>query len=238
MKLSGSLKKIPSSVIISRTDSVGDVVLALPMAAALKKKFPDMKIAMMGRIYTKPVIDSSVYIDAFINVDDFMKNEPRINNKSFDCIIQVLDVAEETKRSKKLKIPIRIGIANRLYHWLNSNVLVFLSRSRSLLNEAQLDMQMLQPFGIKKNFSLTELSRLYGMQNLVPLSSKFLSLLDAKKCNIILHPKSRGNGREWSAENFISLINSLDTSLYRIFISGVESEKKTCRLFLTVLEIK
>ena len=210
---------------ISRTDSVGDMVLAMPVAAVLKKNFPDIKIGMMGRLYTKPVIDACKYIDAFINVDDFMKGAVSINGKPVECIVPLLDEKAEAKQAKKLKVPIRVGIANRWYHWVNCNVLVALSRSRSSLHEAQLNLKMLKPFGIKHEYSLKEIGELYGMENFKLLPDKFYSLIDPDKFNVILHPKSRGNGREWPLDNFVKLIETLDPSKYKIFISGVESER-------------
>ncbi len=43
------MKKLPVNIIISRTDSIGDVVLTLPVAAVLKKYFPEIKIGFMGK---------------------------------------------------------------------------------------------------------------------------------------------------------------------------------------------
>ena len=45
------------TIAISRTDSIGDVVLTLPVCVWLKKKFPDIKIIFFGSTYTKPVIE-------------------------------------------------------------------------------------------------------------------------------------------------------------------------------------
>ena len=35
-------------IILSRTDSIGDVVLTLPMAAALKQSFPGCTVVFLG----------------------------------------------------------------------------------------------------------------------------------------------------------------------------------------------
>ncbi|RYG01290.1 MAG: glycosyl transferase family 9, partial [Chitinophagaceae bacterium] len=43
---------IPENIIISRTDSIGDVVLTLPMAKIIKQQFPDCRIAFLGKEYT------------------------------------------------------------------------------------------------------------------------------------------------------------------------------------------
>ena len=67
--------KIPENVLISRIDSIGDVVLALPVAGELKKNFPGIKIGLVGALYTKPVIEACEHIDTFIDVSDFIEIE-------------------------------------------------------------------------------------------------------------------------------------------------------------------
>jgi len=62
------LKKI----IISRTDSIGDVILTLPVAGVLKKHFPDSLIYFIGRQYTRPVIEACEHVDEFIDGDEIV----------------------------------------------------------------------------------------------------------------------------------------------------------------------
>ncbi len=121
-------KKVPASIIISRTDSIGDVVLTLPVATALKKYFPGIKIGFMGKAYTRPVIEACENVDAFIDVDDFLNKIITVCGEKPAAIIHVFPVAKIAARAKKLKIPVRIGTTNRVFHWLTCNRLVKLSR--------------------------------------------------------------------------------------------------------------
>jgi heptosyltransferase III len=54
-------------IIISRTDSIGDVVLTLPMAGILKNSFPGCTIIFLGREYTRPVVELCRYVDEFVS---------------------------------------------------------------------------------------------------------------------------------------------------------------------------
>jgi len=225
-KLQKQLKTIPKSIIISRTDSIGDVVLTLPVATVLKKHFPEMKIGFMGKSYTQPVIEACKSVDQFIDVNNFMNGTVTISGEKPEAILHVLPVAAIAFRAKKLKIPLRIGTTNRIYHWLTCNKLVKLSRKNSNLHEAQLNLKLLEPFGITRDFSLCEIGQSFAMKNIQPLSEKFAAFVQKDKYNLILHPKSQGNAREWGLDNFIRLINLLDTEKYKIFISGVEKERK------------
>ena len=57
-------------ILISRTDSIGDVVLTLLMAGIIKQFLPQSKIIFLGRNYTKDVIDLCEHVDEFVSFDD------------------------------------------------------------------------------------------------------------------------------------------------------------------------
>ncbi len=219
-------KKIPANIIISRTDSIGDVVLTLPVAAVLKKYFPGIKIGFMGKEYTRAVIEACENVDCFIDADDFLNKNISVCGEKPEAIIHVFPVAKIASKAKQLKIPIRIGTTNRVYHWLTCNRLVRLSRKNSTSHEAQLNLKLLKPLGIIHTFSAEEIGNSFGLTRIKPLDEKFASLIDGSKYNLILHPKSQGNGREWGLDNFIQLIKLLDKEKYKIFISGVAKERE------------
>jgi len=99
-----------------------------------------------------------------------------------------------------------------------------LSRKRSSLHEAQLNLKLIMGITEEGHISLDEVSELYGLKNTEPLEDKFHQLIDKNKFNLILHPKSKGSAREWGVDNFIRLIDILPEEEYRIFISGTEEE--------------
>ena len=224
--------RIPKNIIISRTDSIGDTILTLPVAAVLKKHFPDIFIGFMGTPYTKSIIEACSNIDVFIDKEEFMAQPITLAGDKPECIVHVLPRPEIARRAKELKIPNRIGTTNRLYHWLTCNKLVKLTRSRSNLHEAQLNLKLLKPFGIKHNFSLHEIESLFALNNLTPLPARFVSLLEPDKFKLIIHPKSRGSGREWDLNHYVSLIEMLDPQKFQIFVSGTPAEKQVIELLL------
>lgn len=215
----------PKNILISRTDSIGDVVLTLPMAAVLKKHFPDSVIGFIGTAYTKAIIESCKHIDFFVDVNDFLNQRITLAGEPPQAIVHVLPRPELAKRAKELRIPWRIGTASRWFHWLNCNKWVKLSRNRSPLHEAQLNLKLLKPFGISDAFSLQEIANLTDMSRLPMLPPRYSALLQADKFKIILHPKSQGNAREWPMGHYDALIQLLDTDKFQIIISGGPNEK-------------
>lgn len=219
----------PRTFIISRTDAIGDVVLTLPVAGVLRSLFPDARILFLGRSYTGEVIKCSEHIDGFLNWDEWSALPEADAVKAMaatgaDCIIHVFPQRDIARIARKARISERIGTTNRIYHWLYCNVRVPLSRKNSPYHEAQLNLRLLAPLGAKQLYTLEEVAGFYGLTRLPPLPDAVKSLLAKDRFNLILHPKSRGNGREWGLENFHQLIGLLPQDRYKLFITGTTSE--------------
>jgi ADP-heptose:LPS heptosyltransferase len=208
---------IPSSIIISRTDNLGDVMLTLPLCGYIKKIAPETKIYFLGKSYTKPLIDASKFVDEFVFFDEEKTVLPHA-----ECIVHVFPSKVVSKLSKAQKIPLRVGTSHRLYHWKYCNKLVGLSRRKSPLHESQLNILLFQmAFGIKEIVPLEEIKKLYGFKKTNEGSiQKFLS---REKKNIILHPKSKGSAREWPINSYFNLAKKLGEN-YNILVTGTEVE--------------
>lgn len=221
-------------ILISRTDSIGDVVLTLPMAGIIKRFLPKSRIVFLGRNYTKDVIGLSEHVDEFVSYDEILKLSAAGQLNAFkgiraSHIIHVFPVKEIAQLAKQAGIPNRIGTTNRLWHWFTCNVKVKLSRKNSDLHEAQLNTRLLEPLGIKQLFSLTDLADAYGFTKIPRLETPFEALLEPGKKQVILHPKSKGSAREWGLDNFSKLIAELDKTKYSIYISGTAQEGELVR---------
>jgi len=217
------------NIIISRTDSIGDVVLTLPVAGVLKELFGDCKIFFIAKSYTKPVVDSCEHIDRFLDWDKLKELDPKaqtekIKSVEADAILHIFPSKEIARLAKKARIPYRIGTTGRLYHYLTCNKLIPLSRRRSDLHEAQLNLKLIEPIGAKKTYSLEKIPDYYGFSQTEPLNREFNQLISKDKFNLILHPKSKGSAREWGLKNFARLIEILPKEKFKIFISGTKEE--------------
>ncbi len=216
-------------ILISRTDSIGDVVLTLPMAGIIKQFLPQSKLIFLGRNYTKDVIALSEHVNEFVSYDDVLKLNSLDKVEAFKKlkathIIHVFPVKEIAHLAKKSGIKNRIGTTNRLWHWFTCNIKISLSRKNSDLHEAQLNTKLLTPLGITKEFSIEELVSAYGFTKVPTLEKTHLDLIDKTKTTIILHPKSKGSAREWGLDNFSNLITQLDKTKHQVFISGTAQE--------------
>lgn len=222
------MPKLPDnfSVILSRTDSIGDVVLTLPMAGYIKKHFPKCKIIFLGRNYTRDVVALSEHVDEFLSWDE-IKDLPakEIQTKlKADVIVHVFPVKEIAQAAKKAGIALRVGTTNRLFHWGTCNHKVKLSRRHSALHEAQLNFKLLEFLNIETDINLEEIKNYYGFSKAETLNEEWKKLINKNTTNVILHPKSKGSAREWGLENFSDLIDALPKDKFTVYISGTKEE--------------
>ena len=213
----------PKRIIISRTDNIGDVMLTLPMAGVLKEYFPECTIYFIGKTYTKALIETCIHIDQFIDREAVIDDE-YLTHINADVIINVFPDKAIAKAAMKAKVTLRIGTSHRLFHWLYCNKKVNFSRKNSNLHEAQLNLKLLEPLGIIKDFQLSELSNYSGFEKVPVLPNRLKNLLRQEKFNIIFHPKSKGSAREWPMEYYFQLAKSLPSEKYSIFITGTQKE--------------
>lgn len=224
----------PKHIVISRTDSIGDVCLTLPLAGLLKKKFPDCKISFLGNTYTKPVIETSAFVDeiwewAIIQQMNKQDQIAFLSSKNIDTLIHVFPRKEIAQLAKKAGIKNRIGTSHRFFHLFTCNHRPSFTRKNSDLHESQLNVKLLSPFGIEEIPTLTSLQNLAGFSHIKSHTNLFIEKLKSEKCNVLLHPKSQGSAREWAIQNFMELAQKLDAEKYEVFFTGTEKEGQLFR---------
>ncbi len=216
-------------IVISRTDSIGDVVLTLPMAGEIKKHFPATKIVFLGNTYTRAVIECCEHVDevwewAQLNALSETEQVNWLKQQMVNLFIHVFPNKVIARLAKKAGIPHRVGTSHRAYHWMTCNHRPNFTRKNSDLHEAQLNMKLLAPMGIEPLLHMHELTVLAGFTKLPTLPLKFEELLSSQKKNVILHCKSKGSAVEWGVEKFIQLAQQLNADFYEVFFTGTEAE--------------
>ena len=214
-------------IMISRTDSIGDVLLTLPICSWLKEKHLKSSILFLGNTYTRPIVDLYSSVDSFVNWDDFSSLSKKEKLKKWkeldiDVIIHVFPNKKIAQLAKKAKTKIRVGTSHRLYHLWTCNKRVSFTRKKSDLHESQLNHELLRPLGLKEIPSL----------NTIIKTTKFLSTPKVSLPNelstltnvTVLHPKSKGSALEWPIERYFELASILAKQGSIIVFTGTKSE--------------
>ena len=218
-------------IIVSRIDSIGDVMLTLPFCAWLKECYPQATLVFLARGYTIPVVSCFKPVDEILDWD-LIVNLPIAEKTGLlkaDCIVHLFPNKDVAALSKKAKIPYRIGTSHRIFHFLTCNYKVNFSRKNSSLHEAQLNLELARPFGLKRIPSLESIIAI-GTHFSLPIkpTPKALKNIDLSNA-IVLHPKSQGSAIEWPIEKYHALSEQLIQSGKTVLITGTEKEGEMIR---------
>lgn len=214
-------------VVISRTDSIGDVMLTLPICAWIKENFSDVTLIFLGKGYTRPVAEAYKYIDVFEDWANYL-NVPKTDTvQQFralhaDAIIHVFPDKEIASLAKKTRVPIRVGTSHRSYHLLTCSHRVNFSRKRSVLHEAQLNHELLRPFGLNEIPTLEEIAA--KTSAFQPKMEELPTPYQTMRGYTILHPKSQGSAKEWPIAKYMQLAQELADLGQQVIFTGTESE--------------
>jgi len=223
--------KEPKNILISRTDSIGDVVLTLPICFWLKTQFPNCKIIFLGNTYTQPVLECYPYIDEILEwkkvaAIPFSEQIELIQALHIDTCIHVFPRKAIAHLMKKAKVETRIGTSHRFFHLFTCNERVKFTRFNSDLHEAQLNFELLRPLGLERIPMLKEIEEMYdGFKAKYQKIPAFLM----RGHKIVIHPKSNGSAVEWPIEKYMALAKKLAKEGRYVYFTGTEEEGKTFR---------
>ncbi len=228
MKISNLTDK---RIVISRTDSIGDVMLTLPLCVWIKTNYPTATILFLGKGYTKAVVECFDQVDDFIDWKSFENQSKaekiaRLRALNADAIIHVFPNKEIAALAKKIHIPVRVGTSHRSFHLLSCTNCIRFTRKRSGLHESQLNHELLRPFGLSELPTLEKVSASTSHFHAPKVDlPKFLSsALQNDGKSIILHPKSQGSAREWPMEKYAELTRLLTQQNFTVFFTGTQAE--------------
>jgi ADP-heptose:LPS heptosyltransferase len=227
--------ELPNKIIISRTDSIGDVLLTIPLCFWIKKKFPKTKIVFLCKNYTIPVLNQVSVIDEIVPIDGLF-DQSRLDQISFfkkinaDWIIHVFPNKKIASLAKKAKIKNRVGTSHRLFHFFNCNKKVAFTRKKSSLHESQLNFHLLRPLGLTEIPSFKEINNSQNSikKPVAELPDALLEFINERQF-VVLHPKSQGSALEWPVDNYIKLSNKLVEKNTAVVFTGTSNEGEQFR---------
>jgi heptosyltransferase III len=224
--------------VISRTDSIGDVMLTLPMAGWLKTVYPKCTVVFLGRNYTRDVISACVHVDRFLSYDELAlmprhKAVERLREIRARYFFHVFPVKPIAFLALRARAKYRVGTRSRWYHWFTCNRLLNLHRRNSALHESQLNLSMLRVFDAFAMPSRETIHSLYGFDRIPSLPHAVQMMLDPDRKKVILHPASKGSAPEWGLGNYARLIAMLTAEKWQVIVGGTAGDREKLSSWLT-----
>jgi heptosyltransferase-3 len=204
---------------------LGDVISALPIAGLLKRHFPGALVTFIGTSYTKPLVEACAHVDRFLEKDAVLRQPDLLTSLDAQVAINPFPDQQLAKLVWQARIPVRIGNLRRPKSLFYCNRFVNYSRFHSSEHMVFINLKSLAPLGIPTKPSITEMKSLMGLKPLAVQEPWIESLLRSNRLNLVLHPKSGGEGREWPVQHYLSLAKFLPADQVRIFVTGTAKER-------------
>jgi ADP-heptose:LPS heptosyltransferase len=209
-----------SRIIVSRTDSIGDVALTLPLCLWLKSHVPEATLVYLCKSYTKDFVQCFEPVDEILLLEDLENSDQNTRNALLQCdlILHVFPNKKIASWAKHAGIPHRIGTSHRWFHWLNCNIRVSFTRKKSPLHEAQLNFNLLKPLGLETIPKFEEIKSLKD-HFIIPTEPDFFP-----PGYVILHPLSQGSAINYPLIHYVALAEMLAKRGKQVLITGTAKE--------------
>ncbi|MFC1510735.1 lipopolysaccharide heptosyltransferase II [Candidatus Omnitrophota bacterium] len=208
--------KIYKNILVVRTDRIGDVILTSPSLKVLRRTYPEARITVLMRPFTKELLVDNPYIDEIL-LDDrehnpdgffgFWRLVSLIREKNFDLAINY-----HTKKRTNLLcflagISERIGYKDKKFGFLLTKQIKD-ERHLGLKHEAQYCLDLLQHIGVtdfdcELHVSVTREAKEW--MDRVCVENK----IDADQTLIALHPGASDPAKRWPVQRFAELMEGL-----------------------------
>ncbi len=211
------------NVLFVRTDGVGDLILTLTSATALKQQRPDIRLSYLVSRYAAPVLEHHPDVDEIL-CDPGVENRStrrQLLGQGFDVVVFFKPYRDWFWSAYLAGIRRRIGTGYRWYSFLLSDR-VYEHRSRFDKHESEYNLNLLKPLGVTA--SHPKPPKLYLTPFEIGQADEIL--IGLTRPRVIVHP---GNiyARNWTSERYFSLARELRTLGFSVILTGSEQEGKT-----------
>lgn len=216
-------------LLVSRTDRLGDLVLALPFVETLKVRYPDCQIDVMASLYASPILENNNHIDGIVRVQNdqlagsrhYMKElEQKIIRANYKAVVVLFPERRISRLLYRADVPVRIGTAGRFHSVFFTHRLLH-SRKVNKKHESEYNLDFLKYF--REGPTITK-PTVYPTTKELDNAIRILADAGVKLPFVVLHPGSGGSAERWSMRDFMKLSAILEQGGYRVVMTGSETE--------------
>jgi len=216
-------------ILISRTDRLGDLILALPFAETIKARYPECRVDIMASLYASPIVENNSNIDGIVRVlnkqlggDRLYKRDllQKTRQANYRVVVVLYPGRHISQLFYKANIPIRIGTAGR-FHSVFFNHHLFHSRKSNRKHECEYNFDFLKFF---REGPTINRPTVYPREKEFQNARRILEKSGVEGKFVVLHPGSGGSAERWPIERFIELHYALEQEGVQVVISGSEPE--------------
>ncbi|MBX7044129.1 MAG: glycosyltransferase family 9 protein [Ignavibacteria bacterium] len=225
-------EEVLKTVVIARTDNIGDVILTLPLVHETGLAYPDARIIFLVRtgmyelLKHSPLRFETTEVDTPLSLQEIKR---KISPLNADAVIIARPEYSLAKAFRSTGTPVRAGTAYRWYSYMFTHR-VKEHRKFAEKHESEYNLGLLRAITGEENVhSLPERLLGYTVEEAKNFLHKEVSLgITPGTEYIVIHCGSRGSARDISSEQFRSLAGKLSMKYpgMKLIYTGTVHEKE------------
>lgn len=216
-------------LLVSRTDRLGDLVLALPLVETLKARYPECRVDVMASLYASPILENNPVIGGIVRVqnDQLVSSrhyrndlEQRIKRAGYKVAVVLYPERHISRLLYRTGLPVRIGTAGRFHSVFFTHRLLH-SRKANKKHESEYNLDFLAYFRDGETVRRPEVR---PTEKELRNARRILDDSGIDRPFIVVHPGSGGSAERWPMERFVQLYDLLNRGGHSVVITGSEAE--------------
>jgi ADP-heptose:LPS heptosyltransferase len=217
------------NILVTRTDRLGDVILSLPVAAAIKAATIGTNVTFLVAEHVAPIVDLCPWVDDCLTIakaQDPSSIVAALRERAFDTAICLYPRPHVASWLKQAGIPVRVGTSRRWYSY-RFNRRVNLPRASSGRHERDLNLELLRGLGWKDlDVSDPLCVPTQDSQRTARILLEKAGIDAANQAYAVVHPGCGGSARNWKPERYHRLCQTLKENGLTILVTGSDSEQQ------------
>lgn len=242
-------KRKYNRILVARPDRIGDVILSTPVFDAIKAQCPEATVTALVRPQAASVLQGLSSVDdiitynpegAHVGLFGLKRLTDEIQSRVFDAAV-VLQVDWKVSLAIYMAgICVRVGPLSKPYSYVLFNRGVRQSRSHSLKNEADYNLDLLALLGIKATDGRSRFPSRISVQDGVQKAADFWFESQGFRSGrpfVAVHPGMGGSALNWPEEFYSQLVSKiLENGVDVLMTVGPGDEEAARRIHSRVSE--
>lgn len=228
-------------VLVARCDRLGDLVLALPSLAWLRRVRPDWEIHALVAPENAPVVEHDPAIDAYYTWNLALTTErlPQIRGEGYDAAVLLQYQAPLAHLVRDARVKLRHGPLTKPLSWWLLNRGSWQRRSRVARHERDFNVDLMRKLAGRNVPDIdVDDPRLWLGPEQVQLGREFRARQAGGAGTVVfVHPGSGGSALNWAPERYAEVANALSRRPgWAVFVTGSHHDRVTIDAMAATLE--
>jgi len=216
-------------LLISRSDKLGDLILALPFVESLKLRYPECNVEVLASLYASPVLENNPRIDRIVRVQNDQLQQDSLYRKDlkrklhlagYKVVVALYPERQISRLFYAVGIPHRIGTAGR-FHSVYFNHRLMHSRKVNKKHESEYNCDFLHYF---RQGQTVTLPSVHLIEKEIAAARRLVARSGVTGQYVVLHPGSGGSAHTWPPEKFLGLAEQLSRAGLDVILTGSDRE--------------